>query len=98
MGLLNRKRRNMRIKQGLPVIIKDDRTEYKYPATMFKCGKGMLFLKANYAPQPGSKFHIILGREEHDVGFRIRPAMIEWRKLFCKSNYPWSYLLRIKYI
>ena len=50
------------MKQGFPVIIKDDRTGYEYPATMYKCGKSEMLLEANYAPQPGSKFHIIFDR------------------------------------
>lgn len=88
----------MAIEQGFPVIIKDDLTGYEFPATMYECGKDAMFLNANYAPQPGSKFHIIFDHQEPDAESSTRPAIIKCRKLICESDSPWSYSLGIKYI
>jgi len=52
-------RRATQINQGFPVIVKDDRTGYQYPAAMHECAKGGLYLESNYAPRPGSTFQIL---------------------------------------
>jgi len=98
MGPLNGNRRTLRIKRGSPVTIKDDRTGYQYPASMYKCSRGGMYLKSNYAPRPGSTFHILTDNRELGAGPRACPAVIQWRKLLCGYGSSWSYGLGIKYV
>jgi hypothetical protein len=88
----------MRVKQGSLVIIKDDRSGYQYPASMHECGKGGLYLEANYAPRPGSTFKILFGNRELGAGPCACPAVIQWRKLLYGVGSSWSYGLGIKYV
>jgi hypothetical protein len=97
MGPLNEKRRTLHIKQGCPVTIEDNRTGYQYPASMYKCGKGGMYLESNYAPRPGSTLHILTDNRERGAGPRAFPAVIKWRKLLCGFGSSWSYGLGIKY-
>jgi hypothetical protein len=98
MGPLNEKRRILRIEQGSPVTVKDDQTGYRYPASMYKCGKGEMYLESNYAQRPGSTLHILLENRERDAGSCACPAVIQWRKLLCGFGSSWSYGLGIKYV
>lgn len=98
MGPLNEKRRTMCIKQGSPVTIKDDRTGYQYPASMHKGCRDGMYLESNYAPRPGSTFHILFGGRERGAGPCACPAVIQWRRLLCGVGSSWSYGLGIKYV
>lgn len=88
----------MRIKQGSRVTIKDGRTGYQYPASMYRCGKSRMYLESNYAPRPGSPFHVILENRELNARPLALPAVIQWRKLLCRLGSPYSYGLGIKYV
>ena len=98
MGPSNEKSRTMRIKQGSPITIKDDRTGYQYPAAMHKCSRGGMYLESNYAPRPGSTFHILFDNRERDTGTRACPAVVQWRRLLCEVGSSWSYGLGVKYV
>lgn len=91
-------RRAMRVKQGYPVTIIDDRTGYQYPASMHKCAKGGMYLEANYAPRPGSTFQILFDNRRMGAGSCTCPAVIQWRKLLPGFGSSWSYGLGIKYV
>jgi hypothetical protein len=80
------------------VIIKDDRSGFQYPASMSKCGNGGMVVEANYAPNPGSTFHIFSDDQELSIGQCGCQAVIQWRQLLCKSDSSWCYRLGIKYI
>jgi hypothetical protein len=88
----------MRIKQGSPVTIKDDRTGYQYPAAMHKCSRGRIYLESNYAPRPGSTLHLLFANRERGTGSCACPAMIQWRRLLRGVGSSWLYGLGIKYI
>ncbi len=88
----------MQMKPGSPVTIKDDRTGYQYPASMYECSKGGMYLESNYAPRPGSRFHILADNRERGAGPHASPAVIQWRKLLCGLGSPWSYGLGIQYV
>jgi hypothetical protein len=98
IGPLNGKRRAMRVNQGFPVTIKDDRTGYQYPAAIHKCGKVGMYLESNYAPRPGSTFQILFDNRELGPGPCACPAVIQWRKLLGGLGSSWSYGLGIKYV
>ena len=86
----------MRTKPGACVTIKDDRTGYQYPESMFKCGKDEMYLESNYAQRPGSALHILVSNREPGVGHWDFPAVITWRKLLCGFRSSWSFGLGIK--
>jgi hypothetical protein len=96
MGPLNGKRRPLRIEQGSPVTVKDDRTGYRYPAFLYKRCKKEMYLESNYAQRPGSTLQILL--ENRGLGAKpcAFPAVIEWRKMLCGFGSLWSYGLGIK--
>lgn len=96
MGPLNDKRRPLRIDQGSPVTVKDDRTGYRYPAFLYKCGKKEMYLETNYAQRPGSTLQILLENRGLDARPCAFPAVIEWRKMLCGFDSLWSYGLGIK--
>jgi len=98
MEPLNGKSRTVRIEPGSPVTIKDGRTGYQYPASMHKSCRDGMYLESNYAPRPGSTFHILFDNRERGAGPRACPAVIQWRKLLCGVGSAWSYGLGIKYV
>jgi len=89
---------NMNTKQCFAVTIKDDRSGYQYQASLYECDNGEMYLEANFAPQPGSTLSIFLDDQKIGAVPRAYHAVIEWRKLLCVSDSPWSYCLGIKYI
>jgi hypothetical protein len=98
MDTIDVKNRTVCIPHGRLVTIKDDRTGYQYPAAMHKdCREGM-FIEANYAPRPGSTFHILFDNREG--GSRPSPcaAVVRWRKPLCRIDSTWSYGLGIKLV
>jgi hypothetical protein len=98
MDALNGKSRAVCTPNGRPVTIKDDRTGYQYPAAMHKDRREGVFLEANYAPRPGSTFHILFDDREGGSGPCACAAVIRWRKPLCRIGSTWSYGLGVKYI
>jgi hypothetical protein len=88
----------MRTQHGSRVTIKDGRTGYQYPASMYKCGKSRMYIESNYAPRPGSIFQVILENRELNAEAFAFPAVIQWRKVLCRLGSPYSYSLGIKYV
>jgi len=91
------KRQTLRVEQGSSVTVKDDRTGYQYPASMYKSGKGEMYIESNYAQRPGSTLHIFFNNRILGAGPCACPAVIQWRKLLCGFGSSWSYGLGIKY-
>jgi hypothetical protein len=98
MDAFKGKRRGVCIPHGSLVTIKDDRTGYQYPASMHKDSREGMFLEANYAPRPGSTFHILFDNREGVPGPCVCTAVIRWRRLLCRLGSTWSYGLGIKYV
>jgi hypothetical protein len=84
MGILNGKRLTAHSQPGSPVTLKDDRTGFQYPASMYECGQGGVYLESNFAPRPGSTLHILFDNPVSGNGSRHCPAVIQWRKLLCR--------------
>jgi hypothetical protein len=57
-----------------------------------------MYLESNYAPRPGSTFHILFDNRERDTGTRACPAVVQWRRLLCEVGSSWSYGLGVKYV
>ncbi len=84
--------------QESAVTIEDDRTGYRYPASMHKYSKGGLYLESNYAPRPGSTLNILFDRRVIVAGPWACQAVIQWRRLLCRFGSSWGYALGIKFI
>jgi hypothetical protein len=98
MGSSDEIRGTPRTRHGSPVIVKDDRTGYQYPASLCECGEGEMYLESNYAQRPGSALHILSDNRELGAGPWICPAVIHGRSLLPGVGSFWSYGLRIKYV
>ena len=99
MDTFDAKNRAVCIPHGRLVTIEDDRTGYQYPASMHKGSREGVYLEANYAPRPGSTFHIVFGSiGEHGFASCACAAVIRWRKPLCRIGATWSYGLGIKYV
>lgn len=88
----------MTIEPGVPATITDDRTGYRYPATIYNHGRIDTYFEADYAPRPGSTCHIVVGEKEIDPPAGPRASRIEWRRALCEPDSVWSFRLGIKYI
>jgi hypothetical protein len=98
MGPFNENVRAQSNRQGSIVIIKDDRTGYRYPASMFKCGKSGMYLESNYAPRPGKTLHILFDGRKRGDGACTYPVVIQWRKLLYGYGPFWSYGLGLEQV
>ena len=94
----NEKKQLIGFKHGFPVIIKDDRSGFQFPASMCINDTGGMYIEANYAPQPGFTFHIFSDYQKLDTGPGGCAAVIQWRRLLRKSESSWPYRLGIKYV
>ena len=98
METIENEKHNMHINPCIGVIIEDDRYGYQYPASLYECDNGEMYLETNFAPNPGSTFSMFFDNLTIGAVPHACHAIILWRKLLCESNSPWSYGLGIKYI
>ena len=98
MEPIENEKRNLYVNPGIGVMIEDDRYGCRYPASLYESDNEEMYIEANFAPMPGSKFSIIFDDENFGAAPHVCHAVILWRKLLCVPDSSWSYGLGIKHI
>ena len=80
-----------------PVLIEDNRTEYRYDGTMFNYSKSGMYLETDYAPRPSRKIRINVNGLPAQSSPRSYLAEVRWRQPTSGNVSPYSYGIGVKY-
>lgn len=90
-------RRSERFYFETPVLVKDNRTGYRYDGTMFNYSKTGMYLETDYAPRPSRKIKIDIKNLPNSSSPRSYLAEVRWRRPSPDKGSSYSFGMGVKY-